>query len=323
MLDEPLVSDPPAGRPLRRRRLAAAVAVLAVVVGAGARWVRDDGLAGPPPGAWTLAPHDGLGAWVDVYDWTLQFTNGQPAVGPGEVEAMADAGVQTLYIQTAHSSAVEPGVIEEERLRSIIQRAYDNGLHVVAWYLPTLVDPAADLRRLVASAALPVGGLGVDIESLAVPDPGERNRRLRALSASLRTALGPDRALAAITLSAVHLQVVNPDFWPDFPWAELPETYDVILPMTYWSIRVGDLRDGARYVGENLDRVRFSVRDPDIPIAPIGGIADGITQADLEGMVAAIEGRGAVGGSLYDWATSEPEHWATLAPLRSPEPVDP
>lgn len=320
MTEPPLVSDPATGRPRRRRRLAAVAGALVVVLAAGALLTRDEGPAGPPPGAWTLAPHEGLGAWVDVYDWTLQFTGGRPPVGPGEVEAMAEAGVQTLYIQTAHTSAEEPGVIEEERLRSIIQRAYDNGLHVVAWYLPSLVDPAADLRRLVASAALPVGGIGVDIESLAVPDAAERNRRLLLLGKGLRTALGPDKALAAITPSAIHLQVVNTDFWPAFPWAELPRTYDVLLPMTYWSIRLGDLKEGTRYVGENLDRIRFSVQDPDIPIAPIGGIADGVTLPDLEGMVRAIETRGAVGGSLYDWVTSSPEHWEALAPLRSTDP---
>ncbi|MDP1804543.1 MAG: hypothetical protein Q8K72_05205 [Acidimicrobiales bacterium] len=322
MTDAPLVPDPTRGRPLRRRRLVAVGGALVVVLGAGALLTRDDSPAGPPAGAWTIAPHEGLGAWVDVYDWTLQFTDGRPPVGPGEVEAMAEAGVQTLYIQTAHTSAVEPGVIEEERLRSIIQRAYDRGLHVVAWYLPSLVDPAADLQRLLASAALPVGGLGIDIESLAVPDPVERNRLLLLLGDGLRAALGPDKALAAITPSAIHLQVVNPDFWPDFPWAELPLTYDVLLPMTYWSIRLGDLRDGTRYVGENLDRIRFSVQDREIPIAPIGGIADGVTIPDLEGMVRSIETRGAVGGSLYDWVTSRPEHWEALAPLRAAPPPD-
>ena len=35
---------------------------------------------GPAAGAWTLVPHTGLGAWVDVYDWTLEL--GRPgAVG--------------------------------------------------------------------------------------------------------------------------------------------------------------------------------------------------------------------------------------------------
>ena len=103
--------------------------------------------------------------------------------------------------------------------------------------------------------------------------------------------------LAAITPSAVHLQVVNPAFWPAFPWAELAEPYDAILPMTYWSIRKGELRDGERYVGDNLDRIRASIGDEDVPIVAVGGIADGVTTADLEGMVRAIEARGGAGGA--------------------------
>ncbi len=33
-------------------------------------------------------------------------------------------------------------------------------------------------------------------------------------------------------------------------------------------------------------------------------------------MVAAIDAHAAPGGGLYDWATSTPEQWAALAPLR-------
>jgi hypothetical protein len=317
--DTPLVVDPSAGRGARRRRLGLVVAVLVVVLalGAGAWWTQtDDGPPGPPPGAWTTVPHSGLGAWVDVYDWTLEFSDGSPSVTVDDIDAMAEAGVQTLYLQTAHAASRSPGVIEEDRLRALVQRAYDKGLHVVAWYLPALVDPAADLRRLVASAELPVGGLGVDIESVEVADVTTRNARLLQLSADLRAEVGPGKALAAITPSAVHLQVVNPQFWPGVPWSRLPATYDVILPMTYWSIRVGELREGGRYVGENLDRVRASLGLVDLPIAPIGGIADGVTEADLRAMVAAIDERDAAGGSLYDWATSSPEQWEILAPLR-------
>jgi hypothetical protein len=311
---EPVVDDGRRGRRIRLGILLASVLVSGVVAAVIAR--HDDGPAGPPPGAWTLAPHTGLGAWVDVYDWTHEFAGDHPAVGLDDVDAMADAGVQTLYIQTAHHRSTARGVIERTRLEALIQRAYDHGLHVVAWYLPTFVDPAADLRRLTASAALPVGGLGVDIESIEVADVAERNRRLLALSTGLRSELGPGKALAAITLSAVHLQVVNPDYWPAYPWQELAATYDAILPMTYWSIRKAELHDGARYVGDNLDRIRASTGDETIPIVPVGGIADGVTAADLRGMVRAIDERDAPGGGLYDWATSTPEQWAALAPLR-------
>ena len=33
--------------------------------------------------------------------------------------------------------------------------------------------------------------------------------------------------IGAITLSAVHLQEVNTSYWPDFPWVEVAETYDL------------------------------------------------------------------------------------------------
>jgi hypothetical protein len=305
----------PTGPRWRRRRLAAAVAVLAVVL-AVAAWVGREEETGEPTGAWTVEPHTGLSAWVDVYDWTEELTQGAPVFGLEEVDAMADAGVQTLYLQTAHSRSSAETVMEEDQARRLIARANERGMLVVAWYLPTLVDVERDLARLEASAALPVSGLAVDIESTEVADVAVRNERLLALSADLRTAVGPDRALAAITPSAVHLDVVNPEFWPAFPWAQLADTYDALLPMTYWTLRQGNLRDAERYVGDNLSRIRANTGDPDIPVVPIGGVADAASTEDLDGMVRAVEGGGGAGGGLYDWATSTPEQWSALAPLR-------
>ena len=74
--------------------------------------------------------------------------------------------------------------------------------------------------------------------------------------------------------------------------------------------------DGETYTADNLDRIRASVGDSDIPIVPVGGLAEDSTTDDLEGMVAAIDEHGSPGGGLYDWATSTPEQWAALAPLR-------
>jgi hypothetical protein len=303
-------------RRLARRRLAAVAVVGALLVGAVALvdLVRDDGPPSPPPGTWTLVPHEGLGAWIDVYDWTVELGGPEPSVGLEDIDAMAEAGVQTVYVQTAHQRAADD-VLEPERLGQIIERAHAHDMYVVAWYLPTLVDVDRDLRRLLAASELPVDGLGVDIESVELPDPAERTRRILDLSEQLRAELGEDKVLAAITLSSVHVEVVNPEFWPGYPWAELAATYDVIMPMAYWSIRQGDLRAGFRYVDENLARIRAAVGD-DVPLHPVGGVADAVTTVDLEGMVRAIEERGAIGGGLYDWATSTREQWAVLAPLR-------
>jgi hypothetical protein len=314
------VAVAPAGDEARggpRGRLVVLVIMAVLIVGAIAfvDIVGTDGPPASPPGSWTLVPHRGLGAWVDVYDWTTEFGGKAPPVDLADIDAMAEAGVQTLYLQTGHPRS-RADVIEPERLAALVDEAHANDMHVVAWYLPTFVDMDRDLRRLMAAAALPVDGLAVDIEATDVIDPVERNRRVIDLSARLRSALGDDKTLAAITLSSVHLQVVNPEYWPGYPWAELAATYDAILPMAYWSLRRDDLRSGYRYVGENIDRIRAAVGREDVLIHPVGGIADAATVADVEGMVAAIQDRGAIGGSLYDWDTSTPAQWAALQPLR-------
>jgi uncharacterized lipoprotein YddW (UPF0748 family) len=234
---------------------------------------------------------------------------------------MADAGIQTVYIQTSHLGVPDQVVLEQDQLETLIAAAHHHGMSVVAWYLPTLVDVDVDLQRLLASADLDVDGLAVDIESTVVKDPAERNARLIDLNTRLRDAL-PGKVIGAITLSAVHLQVVNRDYWPDYPWVEIADTYDLILPMAYWTIRLPEWRDGYRYVNANIDRIRESTGDPAIPIHVIGGIADEATPEQVQGMVQAIdEHQGILGGSLYDWATSSPEQWAVLSPLRTLNPA--
>jgi hypothetical protein len=299
----------------RRIGVMLTVAVVLVIVSAVIDHVRGEGRPAAPPGSWTLVPHTGLGAWVDAYDWSHALGGPHPAVGVEEIDAMADAGVQTLYLQTAHQRSAAD-VLEPDRLDDLIDRAHHDHLHVVAWYLPTFLDPAQDLRRLEAAAALDVDGLAVDLESTAVADPGDRTQRMLDLSRRLRDHVGPERTLAAITLSAVHVQVVNPAYWPGYPYAELAGDYAVLMPMAYWTIRTGDLRAGATYVRQNLERIRAAV-GPTEPIHVIGGIADAATDADLDGMVQATRDDGAVGGSLYDWATSTPEQWERLRPLRA------
>lgn len=282
---------------------------------------RDSGPVGPVAEPWTLEPHQGLAAWVDAFDWSNALGGEKPAVDQDDLVAMSDLGIQTVYLQTSHLGVPDQIVLERERLETFIDAAHDHGLSVVAWYLPTLADVDVDIERLLASAELDVDGVAVDIESTVVEDPAERNARLLELSAAVRDAL-PDRVIGAITPSAVHLQVVNPSYWPDFPWAEVAKSYDLILPMTYWSIRLPEWRDGNRYVGENIDRIRAATGDPDIPIHVIGGIADGATVEQVQGMLEAIDARdGVIGGSLYDWATSSPQQWATLSALRDRNPA--
>jgi len=269
-------------RPRRRGRLVLVGLLICGLVAAGVVWTLDRGPAGPVAEAWTLEPYEGLGAWVDAFDWSQSLGGETPVVSERDMGAMADLGIQTVFIQTSHLGVPDQIVLEKDRLEGLIDAAHDHGLSVVAWYLPTLEDVDTDLERLLASSELDVDGLAVDIESTVVEDPTERNTRALDLSAQLRSAL-PDKVIGAITLSAVHLQVVNPSYWPDFPWAEIAKDYDLILPMAYWSIRLPEWRDGNRYVSENIDRIRAATGRPDLPIHVIGGIADGVTVEQVQG----------------------------------------
>lgn len=264
-----------------------------------------------------LAPYAGLGTWVDVYDWSATYTReAGPQVGPETVDLMASEGVQTLYIQASKHDAPED-VLERDRLLAIISRAQARGMRVVAWYLPTLVDPAADMRRLLAIAALPVEGLAVDIEARNVTDVAERNRRLVQLSAELRAAL-PGRALGGIVLPPVVMEEVNPNYWPGFPWREIAPYYDVWQTMGYWTNRKASSgwRDAYAYTMENVLRLRRNLGLPEAPVHPIGGIGDRTTPEDLAGFHRAAMESASMGGSLYDWRTTSAGLWPGLRAFR-------
>ena len=265
---------------------------------------------------WTLAPYAGMGAWLDAFDWSVSFARSEAdTVGLAAIDDMAAQGVQTLYIQASRWNS-PTDVLEPDRLRALIDRAHAQGIAVVAWYLPTLVDPETDLRRMLALAALDIDGLGVDIEARDVEDVAERNRRLVDLSARLDAALG-DRPLAAIVMEPVLMEDVNPQFWPGYPWAELAPHYDVWMPMSYWTNRRDAWRNSYDYTAENIRRVRARIGDPSALVHTIGGIGDRTTVGDLSGMVQAAVEQGAIGGSMYDYRTTAPEHWGVLRAFRA------
>jgi hypothetical protein len=265
---------------------------------------------------WTLEPYRGFGAWLDAFDWSVAFARSPDhVVGMDQIDHMAAEGVQTIYIQASRWNS-PTDILEPERLQAIIDRAHSHGMAVVAWYLPTMVDHETDLRRMIAIASMDFDGFGVDIESLELADVGERNRRLLNISSRLDEALG-DRPLAAIVMEPVLMEDVNPNFWPGYPWAELAPHYDVWMPMSYWTNRRGGWRDARAYTAENIARVRQRIAQPDAPVHVIGGIGDRTTVADLDGMVAAAKEQRVIGGSIYDYRTTDPSFWGALRTFRS------
>lgn len=267
----------------------------------------------PPASRFTMEPYRGLGAWLDVYDWSTTFS-GSP-VGPEAVDLLAAHGTQTLYIQASKWNSPTL-VLEPERLQAFIDRAHHHGMSVVGWYLPTFEDPGLDRNRMNAIAAMPVDGLAIDLEARNVPDIAERNRRMVELSSAMRHDL-PGAVLGAIPLEPVLMEDVNPSYWPSYPWAGLAPSFDVWLPMGYWTNRQASSpwRNAHTYTAANIDRIRAHIGQPEAPVHPIGGIGDKTTVDDLKAFLAAATERGSIGGSIYDYRTTQAPHWAELHPF--------
>jgi hypothetical protein len=260
----------------------------------------------------------GPGTWVDVYD--IGATGDPPTVTPADVDAMAEAGVRTIYLQAARDQGRgRPGVVAPAVLGAFLVRAHEHDMRVVGWYLPRFGDVDRDLAHLEAIATFEVfghrfDGIAVDIEwTDDVPGHRERSARLVELSQRLREAVG-DEALGAIVMPPVHLEEVNTDLWPGFPWEELADLYDVWLPMGYWTVRTpaSGFRDAARYTDENLARLRGHVGD-DAVVHPIGGLAEDAGPDDVAGFAAQARRHDSIGASLYDWATARPGAQLQLA----------
>jgi hypothetical protein len=259
-----------------------------------------------------LDPYAGYGTWVDVYDFAPSFQGGgTPAVTADAVDDMVRQGVRTVYLQAAQVDERSPGlVVDPGATAELLVRAQRAGMRVVAWYLPRLSDLDQDMRHLEAIADFEVlghrfDGVAVDIEwTDGVPDHAARSDRLVELSQRLREESG-DEVLGAIVLPPVQIEVVNTRYWPGFPWKELAGSYDVWLPMGYWTERATDSgwKDGQRYTDENVRRIRANLEDPDAPVHAIGGIGDELTPEQVEGFVQALTDTDALGGSIYDWAT--------------------
>lgn len=286
------------------------------------RGAADVALASPP--AYRLEHYRGLGCWIDVFDWSTSYAaGGVPTVTAADMTSLAARGVRTVYLQTARYD--RPGLgddlLERSRLFGLVDAAHAAGMAVVAWYLPTHVDQGLDLRRCwaVLGAGATFDGLALDIESRAEPDVGLRNARLADLVVRVRAAVGPAAAVGAIVVPPTTMEDVNPNYWPGFDWALLADQCDVFLPMNYWTNRLSSSpwRDAAASSAENIRRLRAHAGRADYPVHVVGGIANEVTFAEVQAMVAAVIATGGDGASLYDVATTPTGLWPALAGLPS------
>jgi hypothetical protein len=272
-----------------------------------------------------VSPYRGLGTWVDAFDYAPAYHRPRegPLLVPEDLDAMAERGVRSLFLQAARLDDRSPeGIVDRALVATFLERAHENGMQVVAWYLPKFADVEADLANLRRLRDFDVGGdrfdgIAVDIEYRRdVPDHAERNRRLLDLSSRFRDE-SPGLPLGAIVYPPVLFEEIRPDFWPGFPWRELAKTYDVWMPMVYWTEierESATYGDSYRYTEAGIRTLIANLGDPSALIHPVGGVADTSTVEDFEGFVRAAGETGALGFSMYDYRTTSPSGWQVLSP---------
>ncbi len=283
----------------------------------------------PLPPERDVSAYRGLGAWVDAFDYGPAYHRPRegPLLVPDDLDDMAARGVGTVFLQAARLDERSPeGIVDRELVAAFLARAHDNGMQVVGWYLPKFADVEADLANLRLIRDFDVDGhrfdgLAVDIEYRKdVPDHAERNRRLLDLSRRLREE-APGEALGAIVYPPVLFDEIRPSFWPGFPWTELAESYDVWLPMVYWTEIAREAPfygDGYRYTEAGIRTLMAHLAGAPVLVHAVGGVADTATVADFEGFVRAVGEAGAFGLSMYDYRTTSDIGWELLAPQPPP-----
>lgn len=271
----------------------------------------------PAPKPRDPAAYRGLGTWVDAYDYSREYSKG--GTKPSSVDDMANQGVKTLYIQAAKDkNGGGTGVLSSDLLGQFLVNAHARKMKVVAWYLPRFVDPNRDWAHVDAMLKFRASGqrfdsVGIDIESREDGDVNQRNDRLVALSTKLRQAAG-SMAVSAIVVPPVVTDDINPKFWPSFPWSKIKSSYDVWLPMSYYTNRTKqpEWRDAYKYSSENVKLLRKDLGNNAAQVHVVGGVGTDSSAKDYDGLVRAAKDTKCLGASSYDYAVTARSAWATL-----------
>ena len=276
---------------MRRLALTAVLALLAA------------GALAPSAGAEPArgAVFSGTGVWIDIWDALEK----QPAT---VVSIAQQRGVSVIYVETANAKS-KVDVVNPAPLQQLVVAAHAAGIRVVPWYLPGFKKPKVDQRRLAAALAIggaePVDGVAVDIEATYVKNAKLRSQRAGALLAWLR-ATYPKTPIGAITPNPVN------NYWPIFPWEQVRQNADAVLPMCYPPRRLSAQAMYTMTTGCTT-KPRELMGDRAFPVHVISGLAGGLPPANLDAAARASRDAGANGFSLYDLATTTAAGWTALA----------
>jgi hypothetical protein len=261
-----------------------------------------------------LSAYRGLGSWIDIYNnWPWDH----PAAA---VNVLKRKGVKTIFLQTSNWGADDP-IYRPGATAKLLHAAHRKNMKVVAWYVPSFAHEKYDRRRSLAPIRFKTSkghrfdSFGMDIESTVVDRIKLRNKRFLNLSKWLRSKIGDEYPLGAITPDPV-----TGLYWPDFPYKATRRLYDVFVPMGYFSFRVSGYRDVKKYTAAGIRTIRRETEDPKVPVHWIGGIAGETEHYEVKGFVRALKGHNALGGSYYDFIITTPEEWSELGVLAGREP---
>lgn len=293
-----------------RRHFGTAVVPLLVLVAlTAAAALPQAAAAGKAP----IRAYRGLGTWVDIYD-AEAWNN--PAAAAAD---MKSHGVRTLYLETAnyHRPAAPQTMFRRTDVAGLIRESHRRGIKVVAWYLPGLKDLSLDYKRSVAAIRYrtPDGqkfdSFALDIEASIVKDVKIRNRRLLSLSKRLRRKVGSRYPLGAITPSPAGM-AMHTGYWPGFPYRDLARIYDVFMPMGYYTYHGAGYGNAYRDTRNNIRIIREQTGRSSVPIHVIGGEGAKSSAGETQAYVRVLRESGAIGGGMYDWATTKDSTWRAL-----------
>jgi hypothetical protein len=256
-----------------------------------------------------LSAYTGLATWVDLYDPRV-LARPETAVA-----AMARHGVRTLFLETSNYQ-MRQDIVRPDRIGRFLEAAHAHGLQVVAWYVPSFANLARDKRRSLAAIDFESRGgeqfdsFALDIEARVVRSAPVRSARLVLLANRLRAA-APELTLGAIVPSPRGMQLL-PWYWPLFPYEQLAQTFDVFLPMGYFTYRTKEPARSGSYTSRNLALLRQATGNPALPVHAIGGLARDASPAQVREFVKAAHAGQAVGSSLYDFADTTARQWLLL-----------
>ncbi len=257
-----------------------------------------------------LSPYEGLGAWIDMF-------NGRPWRYPnGTISEMASHGVSTLYLQTSNYSQ-RFSIYEPDATSQLIEAAHAHDMKVVAWYVPAFKNIYKDMKRIKAAIRFETASgqrfdsFALDIEATRVSNIVKRNVKTIELSERIRDFAGEGYSLGAIIPDPAGQR-----YWPFFPYAALDESFDVFMPMGYYTYRTSGYKGVFTYTKRNIQIIREAIGDPDVLVHPIGGIAGRAPKNEVKAYVNSSIVYGAIGGSLYDYPIMKRWEWKKLQPLK-------